>query len=148
MEIPLGRLKLSEIATYMGRVGIYRLVILRSVAYGRLRENVENSAVRGSAARLAQRRWGAIQGHPIRSAEIKRDRHLLWPKGWGFAPHESAVDCVEISPGGPRNIGGSRVRHLAGSAATGRDSGEFRPTCRNSAKSSLTWAEGVEFRTP
>ena len=37
------------------------------------------------------------------------------------------------------------IRHPAGSAARGRDSGESRPICTNSAKSPLNWMKGWYF---
>ena len=43
-------------------------------------------------------------------------------------------------------FGSSRTRRPAGSAAKGRDSGEFRPICQNSEKYPLTWAEREGLR--
>ena len=44
-----------------------------------------------------------FMGDSARRAEIRRNRHLLGPKGWNFAPHDSAADCVEISSWNPEN---------------------------------------------
>ena len=96
----------------------------------------------------ALRRRGVIRRHSARSAEIWRNRHLLWLKGRNSVPLDSVADCVAISSRNPENTGCGRIRHPAGSAAKRRDIGEFHPICRNSAKSPLNWDGRAEYRTP
>ena len=104
-----------------------------------------------------------LLGHPAGRTRSGRSRRRRQPGGggrrfsdfWGSpprgksppsdcAPHESAADCVEIEipSGGPGNFGGSRISHLVGSSANGRNSGKFHPTCRKSEKPPITWRGG------
>ena len=67
------------------------------------RKSRQTSAIRGSSARPVLRRRGEIQGVPARSAEIRRNLHLLGATGRNFAPHGSVVGCVEF-PGNPEKF--------------------------------------------
>ena len=83
-------------------------------------------------------------GIPTRSADIQRNRHLLGAIRRNFGLRRSFADRLEYIQTSPKNLGASRIRPPAGASAKG-DSGEFRPTGRNSAKSPLTWGDMGEF---
>ena len=85
-----------------------------------------------------------FRGIPTRSAEIRRNRHLLGATGCNFAPRGSVVVCVEF-PGNPENSRGSRIRRPAGSAAQGRESANSHSIGRDSSKSPHTWGGRCNF---
>ena len=74
-----------------------------------------------------------------RSADIRRNRHVIGATEPNSALRGPAADCLEYLQKTPRNPGGSRIRLPAGAAADGRGPAVPRPVGRNSAKSPLTW---------
>ena len=86
-----------------------------------------------------------IQGIPARSAETQRWRHLLGAIRRNSEPRGPSVGRVEYPHGVMRKLGGSPTRYTEGTAVWGRDSREFRPIGRNSAKSPPTWGDVAEF---
>ena len=70
---------------------------------------------------------------------------LTWPgRVGGFAPHDSAADCVEISPVALGAIGGSRATHPVGSSVKGCDSGDFAQSSEIQRNTTyLVWECGV-----
>ena len=101
--------------------------------------------IRGPGYRPSSPAKGGLSHNSARSGEFQRNRHLPGAKGWNSPPHESAVVCVELSPGGPaefRRSADPPSGRLCGEGARFREIPPDLPKFREIA-TYLGWKGGI-----